>query len=199
MKSIYYTLAPYLNLSILIDSTRLLNSEIQYSTSFLDPFVMPKPSSMYLLKNFGHTNFGSCLVFSFRFFSSFASYKLAKIGAMFVPMIKLKICWKYLPWNSIKPFSNTISNKSVMNSAFEIMSLYSNTYSFINSIACLPGMSVYRLLKSTVKGKRLGQTFPFPFFFNETTASLKLKRTWRRILSNSVRRISKLEKVSNCT
>ena len=59
----YSTLEPYLNLSIFIDFTKLLNSWIQYSTSAFDPLVMSNPSSMYRLKNIDHTILESLMTF----------------------------------------------------------------------------------------------------------------------------------------
>ena len=102
----YSTFEPYLNLSLTIDFTNLLNLEIQESTFVFDPLVLPKPSSMYhhrIVSDFFLQNF-----------SSFARYKLARIGATFVPIMMLNNCWKYSPWNScpIKLYQTCYRNSS---------------------------------------------------------------------------------------
>ena len=76
-----------------------------------------------------------------------------------------KTCWKYSLWNSIKLFSKTSSNKSMIKSRFELMSLYSNTNYFINSIACSTGMFVNKLLNSTAKKKHFASNYYFPSIF----------------------------------
>ena len=66
-----------------------------FNIAFDSP-VIQNPSSMNLLNRIGHVIFG----FFFQFFSSFAKYKLAKMGATFVPIIMPNICWKYSWWNT---------------------------------------------------------------------------------------------------
>ena len=55
------------DLSIFMDSTKLLNAEIQYSTSAFDPFVIPNPSS----KEYWPDHFW--IIFSF-FFQNFFQF-----------------------------------------------------------------------------------------------------------------------------
>ena len=76
--------------------TKLLNSWIQYSTSAFDPLLCQiRHLCMVWRTSIGQIILGLLMDFSFRIFSSFAKYRLARMGVTLFPIIIPKICWKY--------------------------------------------------------------------------------------------------------
>ena len=103
-------------------------------------------------ENFRPYQFWIMFGFSFRIFSRFARYKLAKVGATFVRIIMPKFCLKYLPLSSIRLYSKTFG---IWNNVFVFK------YYFYHWFNCMFNWNVRVRTRKIYCKKETGSTFPF--------------------------------------
>ena len=110
------------------------------------------------------------------------------MGAIFVPMIKPNICWKYSPSSVIKLLFKTRSKCLMIKWAFGITFWKSKHSCLMLLMASSTGMFVYELLKSMVNRK---------MFFIEMADFQKFNKT-QTVIKNGIEfRIKFLQKMSD--